>query len=97
MSFLSILNSLLLKPLELAFEVIYMMANRIVDNPGLSIIILSLAMNFLVLPLYKLIMLFLHLLPEPDRLIFSSDLHLRRDVFKHRKRRLSAIQERRTA
>lgn len=53
MSFLSILNSLLLKPLELAFEVIYMMANRIVDNPGLSIIVLSLAMNFLVLPLYK--------------------------------------------
>lgn len=53
MSFLSILNSLLLKPLELAFEVIYMMANRIVGNPGLSIIILSLAMNFLVLPLYK--------------------------------------------
>lgn len=53
MSFLSILNSLLLKPLELAFEVIYMMANRIVGNPGLSIIVLSLAMNFLVLPLYK--------------------------------------------
>jgi len=30
-----------------------MMANKIIDNPGMSIIVLSLAMNFLVLPLYR--------------------------------------------
>jgi YidC/Oxa1 family membrane protein insertase len=30
-----------------------MMANNIIDNPGMSIIVLSLTMNFLVLPLYR--------------------------------------------
>lgn len=53
MSLLEILNTLLLQPLKLLFEVIYMMANNIIDNPGLSIVVLSLVMNFLVLPLYK--------------------------------------------
>ena len=53
MSFWTILNTLLLKPLQLVFEVIYMIAYRIIDNPGLAIIVLSLVMNFLVLPLYK--------------------------------------------
>lgn len=53
MSFAGILNTLLLQPLKLLFEIIYMMANSIIDNPGLSIVVLSLVMNFLVLPLYK--------------------------------------------
>ena len=53
MSLGEILNSLLLMPLQLMFEVIYMIANRVIDNPGMSIIVLSLVMNFLVLPLYK--------------------------------------------
>ena len=53
MSFWDILYTLLLKPLQLLFEIIYMMANRVIGNPGLSIIILSLVMNFLVLPLYR--------------------------------------------
>lgn len=53
MSFGAILDTLLFKPLQLLFEVIYMIANRVIDNPGLSIIVLSLVMNFLVLPLYK--------------------------------------------
>lgn len=52
MSVFEILDTLLLKPLQLLFEVIYMMAYRIIGNPGLSIIVLSLVMNFLVLPLY---------------------------------------------
>ena len=52
MSFLEILDTLLLKPLYLLFEIIYVMANKVIDNPGLSIIVLSLFMNFLVLPLY---------------------------------------------
>ena len=53
MSFWDILYTLLLKPLQLLFEIIYMMANRVIGNPGLSIIVLSLVMNFLVLPLYR--------------------------------------------
>lgn len=52
MSFWEILNSILLKPLELIFEIVYMVAYKVIDNPGLSIIVLSLFMNFLVLPLY---------------------------------------------
>ena len=51
--FSQILYSLIIGPLELFFEVVFAVANRIINNPGLSIITLSLAMNFLVLPLYK--------------------------------------------
>ena len=47
------LYNLLIGPLELLFEILYAIANRVINNPGLSIIVLSLAMNFLVLPLYK--------------------------------------------
>lgn len=53
MSFLSIIETLLLGPLKLLFEVIYQLANKFVGHPGLSIIFLSLIMNLLVLPLYK--------------------------------------------
>ena len=53
MSFFTILDSVFLKPLQLLFEVIYTLANRFIQNPGTSIIVLSLLMNFLVLPLYK--------------------------------------------
>ena len=53
MSIPEILNALLLKPLQLLFEVIYMCAYKVIGNPGLSIILLSLAINLLVLPLYK--------------------------------------------
>lgn len=53
MSIGEILDTLLFKPLQLVFEMIYMIANRVIENPGLSIIVLSLVMNFLVLPLYK--------------------------------------------
>ena len=52
MSVLEILDTLLLKPLYLLFEVVYVMADKVIGNPGLSIIVLSLFMNFLVLPLY---------------------------------------------
>ena len=52
MTFFEILDMLLLKPLELIFEVVYMLAFKVIGNPGLSIIALSLFMNFLVLPLY---------------------------------------------
>ena len=53
MSFLSALYTLIISPLELLFETIFTIANRIIGNEGLSIIFLSLAVNFLVLPLYK--------------------------------------------
>ena len=53
MSFWDILGTLLIKPLQLLFEVVFVMANRVVGAPGLAIIALSLAMNFLVLPLYR--------------------------------------------
>ena len=53
MSFLSILYTLFISPLQLLLEVIFMIADRITGNAGISIIILSLAVNFLVLPLYK--------------------------------------------
>ena len=53
MTFLSILYTLIITPLELLFEVIFSIANRLIGNAGLSIIFLSLAVNFLVLPLYK--------------------------------------------
>ena len=53
MSIFNILYTLFIGPLELFFEVLYAYANRLIDNPGLSIICLSIVMNFLVLPLYK--------------------------------------------
>ena len=53
MSVLSALYTLIISPLMLLFEVLFMIANRIIGNEGLTIIFLSLAVNFLVLPLYK--------------------------------------------
>ncbi len=53
MSFLSALYRLTIGPLELFFEVVYSLADHILKNHGLSIVALSLAMNFLVLPLYR--------------------------------------------
>ena len=47
------LYKLILGPLELLFDVIYAWAMQLIHNPGLSIIFLSLAINLLVLPLYK--------------------------------------------
>lgn len=53
MSLLTILDTLLIGPLKLLFEIIFVIANRFLGNPGLSIIALSLMMNILVLPLYR--------------------------------------------
>ncbi len=52
MSIGTILYTILIKPLHLIFEVIYTVAYQNIQNPGLAIIALSLAINFLVLPLY---------------------------------------------
>ena len=53
MNFLTALYTLVISPLELLFEIVFTIANRIIGNAGLSIIFLSLAVNFLVFPLYK--------------------------------------------
>lgn len=53
MTVLDILYTILIGPLQLVFEIIYTIANRFIGHPGLAIIVLSLIMNFLVLPLYK--------------------------------------------
>ncbi len=53
MSILTALYNLIIGPLELLFEVVFSLSSRVIDHPGLSIILLSLAVNFLVLPLYK--------------------------------------------
>ncbi len=53
MSLLDILYTIFIGPLQLLFEIIYTVANRFIGHPGLTIIVLSLIMNFLVLPLYR--------------------------------------------
>lgn len=46
MSFGSILYALLFQPLQILFEAIYKFAYSVIQNKGVAIIILSLAMNF---------------------------------------------------
>ena len=53
MSIGDIIYTFFIGPLELFFEVVFAIANRHVSNPAYAIILLSLAMNFLVLPLYR--------------------------------------------
>ena len=53
MTIFDMLFTILLGPLKLVFEIIYVIANRVIGHPGLAIVVLSLIMNFLVLPLYK--------------------------------------------
>ena len=53
MTFGEIIYKILIGPLELFFEVVFQIANRQVSNPAYAIIMLSLAMNILVLPLYR--------------------------------------------
>ena len=53
MSIGEIIYKIFIGPLEMFFEVVFSIANRHVSNPAYAIIVLSLAMNFLVLPLYR--------------------------------------------
>ncbi len=53
MTITGILYKLILGPLVLLFDVVYAMACRVTGDPGFSIVFLSLAMNLLVLPLYR--------------------------------------------
>ena len=53
MSILTALFTILIRPLELLFEVIFAFAYMILPNPGICLLIMSLLINFLVLPLYN--------------------------------------------
>ncbi len=53
MSLFEILGAVLIGPLKLIFEIIFSQAYGLLNNPGLAVIVLSFAMNLLVLPLYK--------------------------------------------
>ena len=53
MSFLTIAYSIFIAPLKLLFELIYYYAYKYTGSAGMSIIAISLIVNFLILPLYK--------------------------------------------
>lgn len=53
MSLGEIVFTILIGPLKFIFEMIYMKSYEFLQNPGLAIVVLSLCMNFLVLPLYR--------------------------------------------
>ena len=52
MTFGRILGNLVIGPLKLIFETIFVFANNTIGHPGWAIVVLSLIMNILVLPLY---------------------------------------------
>ena len=48
-----LLHKLILGPLELLFDAVYTVSYRITGSPGGSIILLSIAVNLLLLPLFR--------------------------------------------
>ena len=53
MTLSDMISSLLIGPLKLIFELIFSAAYNLMGHPGPAIVVLSLAMNLLVLPLYR--------------------------------------------
>lgn len=53
MTLFSILDTLLIGPLKLVFEIIYALSIKFIEHPGYTIIVFSFIMNILVLPLYR--------------------------------------------
>ena len=53
MSVFQVIYTVLIRPLQIFFEYVFSVAQKGLNNPGLSIIALSLSMNLLVLPLYN--------------------------------------------
>ena len=53
MSLITILQTLLIGPLKLIFEIIFVVAERVIRSPGLAIVALSLVINVLMLPLHR--------------------------------------------
>lgn len=53
MSLLEMLGAVLIGPLKLLFEVIFSTVYSMLKNPGLTVVVLSLAVNIFLLPLYR--------------------------------------------
>lgn len=53
MSLFEILGALLISPLKVLFEIIFSLACDMTNHPGLAVVVMSLAMNVIVLPLYR--------------------------------------------
>ena len=51
---MSILNKIIIEPLKLLFEMIYMLSYRQIGSAGLSIVFLSFVLNILLMPMYKM-------------------------------------------
>ena len=51
MTFNAIIHAIFLGPLELLFEVLFVFAYKLTNHPGLSIVVLSFAVNMILLPL----------------------------------------------
>lgn len=49
----SILYNILIYPIELIVDLVFTLMNKLLSNPGLSIVAVSVAINFLILPMYK--------------------------------------------
>ena len=44
---------LIIFPIELILETVFSLVNRAINNPGISIVAVSLVMNFMIMPMYK--------------------------------------------
>ena len=53
MTFSEAISLIVIGPLKLLFDVVFSVVYRLTENAGLSICIMSLTVNFLVLPLYN--------------------------------------------
>ena len=53
MSFLKIIETIIIGPLKIIFDFIFGWANNVTGHPGWAIIVLSIVINTLILPLYK--------------------------------------------
>ena len=53
MSFWDIVYTILIRPLELLFEAVFALSYGIYENPTVCLIVMSLAINIIVLPLYR--------------------------------------------
>lgn len=53
MSISEVLYLIIIKPIEIIFEIVFYISNGLINNPGGAIIILSIVVNLLVLPLYN--------------------------------------------
>ena len=53
MSITDIIFTITIRPLELLFEFIFGLTDYVVNNPAVTLIVMSLVINLIVLPLYR--------------------------------------------